>query len=261
MATLEDYMPGGTLDPAGGLDKEIIDAEDQQQARQADATPQVDWEVRYKELEQHNSRQAQTLGQQRQMIDEFILNPTPAEPVVAEPYVPPSAEDYYDNPAEAVAKTVEAHPAIAEARQLIKDVADKKIQDAFAGFKERHPDYADISQTSEFRDWVAEDSTRADLYTRGNQYDLSAADALFSYYKADKGIKQMTNQAEEAQAIAEASLESSAAQMVVDAPQYSRTEYQTQYQRANQGDQDAAAWVKTNVAGYRLALAAGNVRD
>ena len=86
MAKVEDYMPGGQQDPAGGvLEEEITDATQQQQARQrdpqtgqfvADATPQINWEERYSELEKLNSRQAQTLGDQRKMIDEFITNPS-----------------------------------------------------------------------------------------------------------------------------------------------------------------------------------------
>lgn len=262
MATFQDYVPGGTLDPNGGLDSEIKDASQQQEARQDDATPVVvDWEQRYKELEVHNSRQAQTLGDQRRMIDDFIVNPTPAQPVVAEPFTEPTSEEFYDNPAEAISKTVEAHPAIAEARQLIEEVKQRNILDAQQSFEGKHPDYKTISSDAEFRTWVEEDATRVDLYQRGNGYDLSAADALFSLYKADKGITQMTIEQEQAEAISQATLEASSGQLVLDKPQYSRAEYQLQYQRKNQGDQQAAAWVAANVEPYREALATGNVRD
>ena len=262
MANIQDYLPGGKLDPNGGLDTEIQDAAAQQQERQDDATPVViDWEKRYKELEVHNSRQAQTLGQQRQMIDEFIINPTPAEPVVEQELVPITTDDLYDNPAEAVNKTVDAHPAIQEAKQLIADMKKRETQEAVEGFEKRHPDYSDIAQSPEFRTWVEEDVTRVDLYQRGNQYDLSAADALFSYYKADKGITQMTTEQEQAQAIAAASLEDSSALMVADTPKYSRSEFVAMKQRAAQGDHEADQWVRDNVAAYRGALASQNVRD
>ena len=87
MATLEDYLPGGDNDPnapAGGLDAEIKSADDDQQARVDDVTP-VDWETRYKNLEKLNGEQSQTVGEYRRVIDDYILNPTPAsEPVVEE---------------------------------------------------------------------------------------------------------------------------------------------------------------------------------
>ena len=47
----EDYLPGGEKDPAPkpseAIEEEIKDAATQQQARQDDVTPAIDWEQRY----------------------------------------------------------------------------------------------------------------------------------------------------------------------------------------------------------------------
>ena len=261
MANIDDYLPGGKLDPAGGtISDEITEAETKQQTRQDDATS-VNWEDRYKELEKHNSRQAQTLGQQRKMIDDYILDPTPATPVVEEELKDITLDDLYDNPAEALSRAVEAHPAIQEARQNNEDAQKRELQSSLDNFKTRHPDFEEIGADPKFRNWVDDDNMRQELYARGDKFDLSAADALFSLYKAESGMKQVTQEQEQAQAIAAVTLEDSSAIMVSDQPKYSRFEYVQTLTKAKQGNLDADAWIKANAAGYREALATGNVRD
>ena len=128
-------------------------------------------------------------------------------------------------------------------------------------FQGRHPDFAEISHDPKFAQWVESEPMRMELYSRGNQYDLSAADALFSLYKAENNISQMTDEQAQAQAIAAVSLEDSSSVMVNEPPKYSRAEYVDTYQKAKQGDMEAERWVQRNAAGYRQALQSGNVRD
>lgn len=260
MAKFEDYLPQGAKDPAGGIEGEIADAQGQQQARQDDATPAVNWEERYGELEKLNSRQAQTLGDYRRTIDEFIQNPTPAtnaEPQDLSP-TPISTEDFYEDPNAAVLKAVESHPAIQDARAMVQRAESDRLQTELDRFAGRHDDYQEIGSTPEFQNWVADNPTRMDLYQRGNQYDFNAADALFSLYKAEQGLSQVTNEQE----IQQAELVSSSGELAPTEPaKYSRAEYIRTLTRARQGDLVAEDWVKANAAGYRMALASGNVRD
>jgi hypothetical protein len=269
----EDYLPGGKKDPnakAGGIDEEIDAAGTQQQARQQDpvtgqfvSTPEaVDWEKRYKDLEVMNSRQAQDLGTYRKMVDEYIINsPTPeTEPVVAEP-VPITVDELYDNPDEALNRVIDSHPAIREARQVTEDARKRDLENDLKDFQTRHPDFNEISHDPQFAQWVEAEPMRVELYNRGNQYDLSAADALFSLYKAENNISQMTEEQDQAIQIAAVSLEDSSSVMVNESPKYSRSEYVDTYQRAKQGDLEAERWIQRNSAGYRQALTSGNVRD
>lgn len=263
MANFEDYLPGGAKDPNGGLDAEINDAQNMQEARQRDpatgqftATP-IDWEQRYKELEKLNSRQAQTLGDYRKVIDEFIQNPTPAEATPQEELSPITAEDLYENPNEAVMRAVESHPAIREARELKQKMVAQERQSALDQFATRHGDYQEIGGSPEFQNWVAENPMRMELFQRADSYDFSAADALFSLYKAERGMRAQS-QANEA---AHAELVSSSGELVQEPPRYSRSEYIDKLTAAKQGDLKAEDWVKRNAAGYRQALASGNVRD
>jgi hypothetical protein len=271
MAKIEDYLPGGEKDPTAGgdaLQNNINDAMSQQQARQerdpntgqfTGSTPQTDWETRYKELEKLNSRQAQTLGEQRKLIDEYILRDSSTPAVKPEPQEAPAltAEDFYEDPNAAVQRAVESHPAIQEAREIRNKWETTERERAQASFAERHPDYQDIASQPEFQNWVVTDPTRMDLYSRGNDYDFGAADALFRLYKAEKGIAQVQEQ----QDIERAELVHSSGEMVKEPPKYSRSEYIDNLTRAKQGDLAAEEWIKRNAAGYRQALATGNVRD
>jgi hypothetical protein len=249
----EDYVKG----PEDGLSEEINDAASQQSARQDDATL-IDWENRYKELEKLNSRQAQTLGEYRKTIDDFITNPTPD---VTDPSQdtsrPITAEDIYEDPNSAVLRAVESHPAIREARELKQNVVKQERERSLTSFAEKHSDYKEVGASPEFQNWVVDNPTRLDLFQRGNQYDFNAADALFSLYKAERGLSQVQT----AQNIQQAELVSSSGELVQEPPRYSRSEYIDKLTRSKQGDLDAENWVKRNAAKYREALMSGNVRD
>jgi len=256
MAKYEDYV---TPSPTGGLDEAIGEADSEQKARVDNATP-VDWENRYKELEIHNSRQAQTVGEYRNIIDNFITNPTP-EAATVEESQPITPDELYENPAEAIERAVAAHPAIQEAREVKELFAQQEQRKSVDAFAERHPDFEEIKATPEFANWVQENPTRMALAQSAHQWDMNSADALFSLYKAEQGIATMVSNQQEATAIQAATLEDSSAQMVSAAPQFSRHEYITKLTRAKQGDLEAEAWVQRNAAAYREALTSGTVRD
>ena len=259
MAKYEDYVKQ-VQTAESGLEGEINDASSQQAARQDDATPAVNWEERYGELEKLNSRQAQTLGEFRKTIDDFITRPTlDAEPTPSDStQTPISSEDWYDDPNAAVLRAVESHPAIQEARALKEEVELGKREVALGEFTTRHKDYQEIAQTPEFQNWVVDNPTRTDLFQRGNSYDFHAADALFSLYKAEAGMSQLQQSNE----ITQAELTSSSGELAPqEAPKYSRSEYINTLKRSKQGDLDAESWIQTNAAGYREALGSGNVRD
>lgn len=259
MAKYEDYLPKPDGIPAGGIDAEIGDAQGQQAARIDNATPNIDWEERYKHLEQMNSRQAQTLGDYRKTIDDFISNPTPAQAAPTdEPPAKFSLDDFYEDPDAAMKAAIASHPAILEAQGMKTQMINDQRQRDLDSFAVRHPDWTEVGTTPEFQNWVAENPTRVDLFQRGDQYDFSAADALFSLYKAEKGLTQVNNAAE----IAQAELVSSSGELAPQEPAvYSRSEYINKLKRSKQGDLDAEDWVKTHAANYRMALTSGNVRD
>lgn len=260
MAKFEDYLPVSAGTPEGGLEGEINDAANQQETRQDPAATPTDWQTRYVELEKLNSRQAQTLGEYRKTIDDFIVNPTPEGQANAQQEPPEkfSLDGFYENPESELNRAIDSHPAIQEARQVVAQAETDSRQRDFDAFAKKHPDYSTVGGSPEFQNWVMDSPTRMDLFQRGDNYDFNAADALFSLYTAEKGLTQVTNQQE----IAQAELVSSSGELApAETPQYSRSEYIHKLTRARQGDLVAEDWVKTHAANYRTALTNGNVRD
>ena len=159
MAKYEDYLStqeGAQAKVAeeGGIAGEIVKADSEQQAR-VDATPDVNWEERYKNLEKLNSQQAQALGTYRTMVDEYITkDPTPSESDSHVEDSPITSEDLYENPDEAVRRAVESHPAIKEARDIKAQLEAQQREADIASFGTRHPDYQEIAQSPEFATWV-----------------------------------------------------------------------------------------------------------
>lgn len=259
MAKYEDYIKVNPPGPVG-IDDEINVADEGQQKRLDDATP-VDWEERYKNLEQLNSRQAQTVGEYRNIIDNFITNPTPDPVASEEPPEPITFDDLSANPAEAIERAVEAHPAIKEAREVKALFEGQQRKTDIAAFTERHPDFEEIKASAEFANWVLENPTRQALAKSAHNWDMNSADALFSLYKAEQGIAVMKSNAKEETAIKAATLEDSSATMVPATTQFSRGEYVAKLTRAKQGDLEAEAWIDRYRGQYREALESGNVRD
>jgi len=263
MANIEDYLPGGKNDPnapADGIEAEITEAAEDQTKRKEDATP-VDWEERYKNLEVLNSQQSQTVGEYRRVIDDYILSPTSESEPSQEESKPITSDDLYENPDEAVNRAIANHPAIKRAQDIEAQFEAQERDRSVSTFRESHPDFEDIKGTPEFASWVYENPTRVALANAADKWDMNSADALFSLYKAEKGITKMVNEAKEAEAIQAASLEDSSAVMVTDEPKYSRGEFIDMKMKASQGDLDAERWVNRNIAAYRAALESGNVRD
>ncbi len=282
MATYEDYLPNGEHDPnapAGGITEELKDAADQQAARQdplrdpdtgqfvkvPDSTP-VDWETRHKNLEVLNSQQAQTLGDYRKVIDDFIVSPTPAvdQPPQQESK-PITSDDLWEHPDETIdakiASALATHPAIQEANKIKDTFEEAERTRNVSEFMGRHPDFDDIKGKPEFASWVQESNTRVALAQAADNYDMNSADALFSLYKAETTVAQNQSEQQETLAIQAATLEETSNSMVQTPALYSRGEFVAKKTRAEQGDLEAEQWVNRNIASYREALASGNVRD
>lgn len=271
MASYEEYAKK-YLPQEGDVEEAAAHAATQETERPRDpatgqfteqnATPDIDWENRYKELEKLNSRQAQDLGNYRRMVDEYISSPTPANnAAVEEDPQPISVDDLYDDPNAAITRAVESHPAIKEAREIKAKLEAEAAAKEFSAFQERHSDFQEITADPAFKNWVFENQTRLALAQTADRGDLTAADALFSLYKAERGLSQSQNTQQQAEAVAQASLEGGYGAEPPAPDTYSRSEMLEQKIRAKQGDQAAERYVNQHAAAYRQALASGNVRD
>ena len=265
--SFEKYAKKELAKQEGSIENEIKDAGLQQEERKT-STPDVDWETRYKELEKHNSRQAQELGHlrsetenYRKAFDEYLLNdPTPAKHS-EDAKVEPLTTDYLlERPDEAINQAIENHPAIRQAREAADAARKSAILQAKAQFEDKHPKYQETLSDPEFANWVKGSNTRLRLAQAADQWDFDAADALFSLYESEKAITGLTAQQRTAKALQQAELESVPLGERPPEPKFSRFEMRELMIKAKN---DVAAERKLNqlLPAYRAALAAGEVTD
>jgi hypothetical protein len=149
----------------------------------------------HQEAEKLIGKQAQEVGEVRKLADELIKQnlSSKQQPIEQEPDV-----DFFENPQEAVRKTVDNHPDVLAARQAGQDFKKMQIQQKLA---QEHPDFGHIVQDSDFVDWVKSSPVRIGLYAKADgEFDYDSANELLTTYKQLKGVKaKQTSDAGETQ--------------------------------------------------------------
>jgi hypothetical protein len=134
------------------------------------------------EAEKLIGRQAQEVGEVRKLADELIkrqLEPKQEVQASKEDEV-----DFFEDPAKAVAKQVEQHPAIQQARQ---QALEMKQMQTFSRLSQDFPDFRETVTDPEFAEWVKASPIRVRLYAAADaEFDYDAASELltsWSYVK------------------------------------------------------------------------------
>jgi hypothetical protein len=248
------------------LEGEINQAAQSQEERAS--TPDVDWELRYKELEKLNSRQAQELGglrqetqQYRAAFDEYLLNEasTPADAQQAPQAV--TTDDLLDRPDEVISQAIENHPAIRQAREAAEIARKQAILAAKSQFEDKHPSYQETMSNPAFAEWVRGSSARMSLAQQADQWNFDAADALFSLYEAEQALQGVQQQQATNEALQQAELEHAGVGEPPPDAKFSRREMRELMIRAAQGDEKAERLKADLMPAYRAALQAGEVTD
>ena len=274
MAKFEDYARKHAQTKTDDLDNEIDDAlleEDVREQKVLDNTFAVperfkgksaeDIAKAYEELEKLNSRQAQDLGSMRKLVDQLISSEADNQPEPTPSDEPVNFDSLYDDPESAISKVVARHPAVRKLNEIEQDWETQKRQTAQEQFASKHPDYQNLIQEPAFANWVQESSTRLDLLRRADQWDFSAADALFTLYKAETSARRSEASSKRNRTLNQATLEASVADESPAPRTFSRQEWLNQLTRSKQGDPAAEEYIRRNAAAYRKALGSGNVRD
>lgn len=169
----------------------------------AEAQPEDEIPERYRgkslkqlaeELEHANKsmgRYANELGEVRKLADELIKS----QLVPQKQADKPSEVDFFENPQEAIRRAVEMNPEVQAAKQYA--VAARQAQ-AKAEFERKHPDFGQVLQEQEFGSWLQKSKVRMDLWQKAANFDVDAADELFSTYKELKAVKTVKQQATQA---------------------------------------------------------------
>lgn len=142
----------------------------------------------HQEAEKLIGRQANEVHEVRSLADQLLKQQLEANKKVQQTPIEESLEeDFFADPKQAVARTVEKHPAVVEARQAALEMKKMKTAQQLSA---KHPDFGTIAADAGFQDWVKASAIRLNLFAKADaEYDFEAADELLSTYKEIKQIK------------------------------------------------------------------------
>lgn len=143
----------------------------------------------HQEAEKLIGRQANEVHEVRSLADQLLKQQLESNNrVKQEPIEESLDEDFFADPKQAVARTVEKHPAVIEAKQAALEMKKMKTAQQLAA---KHPDFTTIASDAGFQDWVKSSAIRLQLFAKADaEYDFESADELLSTYKEIKQIKQ-----------------------------------------------------------------------
>jgi hypothetical protein len=154
----------------------------------------------HQEAEKLIGRQAQEVGEVRRLADELIkrqIEPKRLE----EPVTKEDEIDFFEDPDRAVAKKIENHPAIQQARQ---QALQMKQMQTLSALQQNFPDFKQTVEDPNFAEWVKASPVRVRLYAQADaEYDFDAAAELltsWSYVKPKAQAQEAVPSAEAKQA-------------------------------------------------------------
>ena len=157
----------------------------------------------HQEAEKLIGRQANEVHEVRSLADELLKQQLASNNRNQQPVEESLEDDFFADPASAVNRQVEKHPAVIEAKQAALEMKKMKITQQLS---EKHPDFATIAQDAGFQDWVKSSAIRLNLFARADaEFDFESADELLSTYKELKNIRQVqqTQQADKVESKAQ----------------------------------------------------------
>jgi hypothetical protein len=150
----------------------------------------------HQEAEKLIGRQANEVHEVRSLADQLLKQQLDSRAKEAKPIEESLEDDFFADPASAVNRQVEKHPAVLEARQAALEMKRMKTAQQLSS---KHPDFATIAQDAGFQDWVKSSAIRLNLFAKADaEFDFESADELLSTYKELKQIKQQNQNVQSA---------------------------------------------------------------
>lgn len=172
---------------------ETVESDIEQQESQEQEKPEVPEKYRgksvedivkmHQEAEKLIGKQAQEVGEVRRLADELLRSQL-AKPVEKEE---PKEIDIFENPQEAIRQAIENNPRVLAAEQYMSQA---KREQAFGKLIQKHPDALQLTQNTDFVNWVNGSKIRAQLFEKANtDWDYDAAEELIGTYKQLNTVK------------------------------------------------------------------------
>ena len=141
------------------------------------------------EQEKFIGRQAQEVGEVRQLADQLIKSQLQKQPQASQPVTEELSDvDFFADPVKAVKRAVDSHPAVLQAQQA---TAQMQRTQALNRLASNHPDYQEVVKDPDFLEWVGKSKVRQNLYLAADRgFDVDAAEELLGTYKEVKQIRR-----------------------------------------------------------------------
>jgi hypothetical protein len=191
----EETQEEGITDLEQGQDT-IPEAEDTSSAQPEEIAKEPDVPEKYRgksleevvrmhqESEKLIGRQAQEVGENRRLLDQFIKQQLESKQEAS----PSKAQeiDYFEDPAKAINQAVENNPIL---KQLQEQQAYQAQLVAKQTIEKAHPDYLSVAQSDDFAAWIQGSKVRTQLFAQASNYDVDSALELLETYKSLRGIQ------------------------------------------------------------------------
>ena len=143
----------------------------------------------HQEAEKLLGKQSGEVGELRSVVDNYIQTQIDDTPT---PKQEPEAEDidFFSDPDKAVERAINNHPKIKEAENISNQYRQST---AMATLQTKHPEMQEILQDAKFAEWIKGSKIRTRLFAQADQqYDVDAADELFSLWKERQQVVTQT---------------------------------------------------------------------
>lgn len=277
MASYQDYV-NKRDNQSVNLEKELEDAQADSLARRegpdngfkmpeqfANKSPE-EIAQSYLELQKMNSRQAQDLGQMRQLADSLLALQSQTKGDSPEPEEDPvTTDDLWDDPESVIRRVAErgVSPKLEALESRLSQYEQMMIKSELSS---RHPDWEKTTAQPHFEEWIREKPYRQRLAIAASQNDFDAADELLTLYEDSQSISQQMAERDRKEQLRRAgggigSVSGSGGNPNHTETVYSRSELLQKRIEAQRGDDDAARWLASNAESIRHAYAEGRVTD
>ena len=126
-------------------------------------------------------KQGMEVGHQRKLIDSLMATQQQAPEAITPKEEPVPFEDqFYADPANAVNSAIEKHPDVVKAKET-RAMQNQALNQA--QLEAAHPDFMEIVESDDFRNWVGASKIRQELFRTADSYDFESANELFTTWK------------------------------------------------------------------------------
>lgn len=148
----------------------------------------------HQEAEKLLGRQGAEVGELRKAVDDLLK--TKLDEFKGGNEVEDQEEDFdfYENPKEAVNRTLEKSETIQQMKQML---AQQQQAEVLKMIENKYPDYRDTIQNQNFVEWIKASKVRTELFQRADKYDLDAAFELLGNWKELKGTVEKVKEVNE----------------------------------------------------------------